>query len=173
MTNLYSLLSKVNGNNIISINTNTIPTLKGGKKNVMLGKVSKITDKSNVMVFQNKNINGYESMVKRRLEKEGKSMNDFVLGERKWGIRIPNTPFITHKNELYLEVIFLRCGEVSYVYEGEVIDKDEVIGLNENKTEAHQGDLTNKVIIRTFKCSNITGIVIDGKCYNDLECTVD
>lgn len=158
------LNEKVNGATFLSIDTSTIPTLTGGKKNPMQGRITKVMVGSNVMVFQNKNTNAYENMVHRRLAQEGKDPASFELGERAWGVREHGTPFVTHKGELYLEVIFLKAGEVSYYLDGQPIDKNQIIGLSE-KEEGRQGGLENKVIIRTFKAVNVQAINVGHQRY--------
>jgi len=99
-------------------------------------------------------------MINKRLAEEGKS-SDFTVGPRTWGTRIKNTPFVEHNGEMYLEVIFLRAGDVSYHRDGVAVDKRDINGLNE-PAEGNQGGLDNKVIIRTFKFSSITAITING-----------
>lgn len=162
MSQLQALLANVNGNTIISIDTETVPTLKGGKANPMQGKVRKVMIGGNVMVFTNKNSNGYENMVNRRLEKEGFDAKSFSVGPRSWGSRIEGTPFVEHNGALYLEVIFLRAGKVEYKHGVRPIAADQIEGLQE-KQEAEQGGLTDKVFIRTFKEESIIAITIDGK----------
>lgn len=152
----------INGASFVGLDTLTIPTLKGGKKNPMQGEVAKFNEGSSVMVFQNKNSNGYENMVMKRLEKEGKAPESFQLGQRAWGTRLENSPLIEHKGEYYLEVIFLKSGEVSYYHEGREISKNEVIGLEE-KAEGEQGGLDNKVIIRSFKVASLISVRINSK----------
>ena len=114
------------------------------------------------MVFTNKKSSGYENMVNRRLAAEGKDPSTFAVGPRIWGTRIEGTPFIEHKGEQYLEVIFLRPGKTHYVHGVRPIDKANIIGLPE-ATAGEQGGLANKVIIRTFSVSSIKGITIDGQ----------
>lgn len=169
MTNLATLLTdKVNGTTFISIDTETDVKLTGGKKNPMQGRVKKRVTGSNVMVFQNKNTNGYANMVRRRLEKEGKDPDSFELKPRTWGKRLKGTPFVEHKGEYYIEVIFLHPGKTEYLLDGKVVPKDVIVGLPPAKKEAHQGGLDNKVIIRTYKVSSIKGITIDKQHYTDL-----
>lgn len=162
---IFKALADLNGATFIGITTKTTPVLKGGKKNPMQGRVSKITTNSNVMAFQNKNINGYEAMVKRRLIAENKDPASFVLSERAWGTRIPNLPIVEHTKdgvqEFYLEVIFLRCGDVSYTLGGQPIAKHEIIGLPD-ATAGEQGGLDDKVIVRTYAFSSITELTING-----------
>jgi hypothetical protein len=165
MTKIEQILKNVNGATFISIDTETTVVLAGGKGNEMQGRVTKVQTGSNVMVFQNKTTNAYENMVNRRLQQL--NMNPrFEVGPRAWGHRIPNTPFITHNGELYLEVIFLKAGEVSYKLDGEPIKEADIIGLKERSEPGHQGGLgaTEKaVIIRTFKVSNVKTITVDGE----------
>lgn len=170
MTDLRDILKNVSGMTFVGLDTMTRPLLKGGKKNVMQGRITKVIVGSSVMVFQNKTINGYEAMVKRRLEAEGKDSTNFQLGERKWGERIPDLPLVEHvkdgEKKFYLEVIFLRAGEVFYFLDGSPIDKQDIEGLQEVAvSEDAQGGLDNQVIIRTFSVDSLLGVRIDGYEY--------
>lgn len=162
MSKLTTLLADVNGNTIISIDTVTIPTLAGGKKNPMQGQIRKVMIGGNVMVFTNKQSNGYENMINRRLTAEGKDPASFQLGPRSWGTRIAGTPFIEHNGAMYLEVIFLRPGKVHYEHGIRPINANEIEGLR-HADEAEQGGLDNKVVIRTFKFDSISSITINGQ----------
>lgn len=168
--NIVDLMADVNGSTFISLCTRTVPILREGKKNPFLGRVHKVVLDSNVMVFQNKRIHGYDAMVRRRLEQEGKDPQSFVLGERQWGKRIPNTPFIEHKGQHYLEVIFLRCGKIFYTVDGIEAPKESIAGLAETpepKAES-QGGLENKVVIRTYKIDSIMSLTINKKKHEKL-----
>jgi hypothetical protein len=164
--------NSVNGASFISINTETEPTLKGGKSNPHKGRVRKVMIGANVMVFQNKMINGYDAMVKRRLEKEGKNPASFALSPRAWGRRLAGLPIVEHNEKYYLEVIFLKSGEVHYEMDGVKVDPDIIIGLELGKEEGKQGGLDDKVIIRTFKMDSITSITINNQTYIDFDCIV-
>jgi len=169
MTNLATLLTEhVNGTTFIGIDTETDVKLKGGKKNPMQGRVTKRTVGSNVMVFQNKSKSGYGAMVKRRLEKEGKDPDSFELQPRKWGTRLEGVPFVEHKGQYYVEVIFLNAGKTVYLLDGMPIDKSEIEGLPDAPQEAEQGGLDDKVIIRTYKADSIKSITINKKQYDNL-----
>jgi hypothetical protein len=117
-----------------------------------------------VMSFQNKNFSAYEAMIKRRLVVEGKQPEDFQLGERAWGVRLPNMPIVEHKGEYYLEVIFMQPGKVEYLLDGAVVPASFIIGLKDT-TAGKQGGLEDKVIIRTFKADSITELRIDGQAF--------
>jgi hypothetical protein len=166
MSNLARIMSEVNGNTFISMDTTTTPILKGGKSNPMQGRVQKHMTGASIMVFQNKNTNAYKNMVERRLAKEGKAPA-FELSPRRWGERVANLPIVEHKGGEYLEVIFLNANavKVSYTIDGKAIDKADIIGLNERPTEGKQGGLEDKVIIRDFKAESIDRLTVAGKVY--------
>lgn len=153
--------NNVNGATFITLDTQTVVPLRGGKKNVFQGRVHKVTVGSSVMVFQNKKTNGYENMVRRRLVQEGKDPDSFVLSPRVWGERVPNTPFVVHKDKLYLEVIFLKCGRITFLLDGNECDINTIDGYVAEKQEAEQGGLDNKVIIRTFSVDSINAVTIN------------
>lgn len=163
MTSIHTVFENVNGASFVGIDTEVVVTLKGGKSNSQQGRVTKVVTGSSVMVFQNNKQNGYANMVKRRLENEGKNPESFQLSERRWGEREAGTPFVTHKGATYLEVIFLKAGKVTYLLDGKVINKDDVVGLPEKKAASGQGGLDTIVIIRTFKLASVTAIRIDAQ----------
>jgi len=156
---LMAALKQLNGVAIAAINSKTDVTLLGGKKNPMQGRVKKVMEGGNIMFFCNMNNNGYNDMVKRRLEKEGKDPESFTLGKRVWGERVPQTPFVLHNGQIYVEAIFLKSPkQVSYLLDGKPIEKNQIEGLKEKQEEGEQGGLNNKVIIRTYKLDSITAL---------------
>lgn len=155
------MTGKVNGASFIAIDTETEVKLAGGRSNPLQGRVTKVTMRSNVMVFSNKNTNAYDNMVKRRLEQEGKDPESFVLSPRAWGIRETGTPFVTHNGNEYLEVIFLKAGATHYRVDGVITPKEQIPGLPTRKEEGEQGGLDNKVIIRTYAVESILAITVD------------
>lgn len=169
MTNLATLLTDgINGANIVAIDTVTDVKLRGGKKNPHQGRVTKRVSGSNVMVFQNKSINGYDAMVKRRLTKEGKNPDTFVLSPRAWGKRLSGAPFVEHNGSYYVEVIFLHPGQTEYLLDGKLVDPATIEGMPAAKEEATQGGLDDKVIIRTYKADSIKSITINKQRYDEL-----
>lgn len=168
-TQLVAAFQNVNGASFVGIDTLTEPKLSGGKSNPMQGRITKKMVGASVMCFQNKQTNGYEAMIQRRLVAEGKAPESFVLGERAWGTRVPNMPIIEHfkdgQTNYYVEVIFLKPGKVEYFLDGAPIAKASIIGL-QDKEEGEQGGLDNKVIIRSFKADSITEVRVDGKVFN-------
>jgi len=166
MNNIRKIMDAVNGATFISIDTSTNVKLRGGRHNLLQGRVRKVTVGSNVMVFQNKEKSGYGEMVKRRLGKEGKDPESFTVGPRTWGTRLEGIPFVEYKEKHYLEVIFLNKGTTHYEVDGVVTPKDQIEGIPESKPESSQGGLENKVIIRTFEISSITSVTINKQKFN-------
>lgn len=163
---------EIKGGTFVGMDTETVETLKGGKKNPFQGRLTKRMTGSTVMVFGNTESNAYENMVKRRLAKEGKDPEDFKLSPRAWGQRIPGTAFVEHKGEHYIEVIFLHAGDVEYFLDGKPIDlkvpplgADNWLDIPERKvTPTGQGGLSEekRVQIRTFKLDSILQVRIKG-----------
>lgn len=150
----------------VGIDTLTNVPLKGGKKNLLQGKVQKRVLGSNVMAFANGRSNAYDNMVKRRLEKEGKDPASFVLSPRAWGERISGTCFVTHKGKMYVEFIFLKPGCVQYLVDGKVTPKEKIEGLEDRVDSPEgQGGLDNRVIIRTYLLDSITCMRVAGQEY--------
>ena len=162
---LMKAIESVNGASFLGLDTETAVTLPGGKKNPLQGRVTKRTLGSQVMCFQNKYVNGYASMVRRRLEQEGKDPDSFKLSERVWGTRLPELPLVEHKGALYLEVIFMHPGTVEYLLDGNPVDKKTLNLPEEKVNEKSQGGLDNKVIIRTYAADSITALRINGTVY--------
>ena len=165
MLTLSDIMADVSGASFIGMDTVTTPVLKGGKGNPMQGRIQKHMDGASVMVFQNKKSHGYDNMVKRRLEKEGKDPESFELSPRKWGERVDGLPIVKHNGAEYLEVIFLNAGTVRYTLDGQPVDHSDIEGLKTAET-ASQGGLDDKVIIRTFKADSIKTLRVDGQTIN-------
>lgn len=166
---LIAAVANINGASFVGLDTHTDVTLTGGKKNPMQGRVTKKMVGATVMSFQNKNFSAYEAMVKRRLVAEQKDPQDFKLGDRAWGTRVPNMPIVEHfkdgDTKYYLEVIFLTPGAVSYYLDGAPIKAADIVGLPVVKG-GEQGGLEDKVILRTFAADSITELRIDGQAFN-------
>jgi len=166
ITQLERAVMNVTGASFIGLDTLTEVKLSGGRGNPMQGRITKRMVGASVMVFTNTKTNGYDAMIKRRLEAEGKDPANFQVGPRTWGVRIPDMPIVVHEKDgntkYYLEVIFLKPGKVEYQLDGSPIAPSEIQGLTEAK-EGDQGGLDNKVYIRAYAADSITAIRIDGK----------
>ena len=168
LENVYRILNSFEGATFASLDTETNVTLTGGKKNPYQGRVTKRTSNNQVMLFTNKNSNGYENMVKRRLEAEGKNPESFTVGSLPWGTRIPNTPLIENKDKYYIQMIFNKPGYSEYFLDGVKINNvEEIEGFPKAKDEAEvngQGlSKDNAVIVRTFALESIKAIRLLGE----------
>lgn len=174
MSALELIFGQVNGASFVGIDTVTVPVVRktlteargaNAVANPHYGRILKHGIGHNVMVFQNKKSNAYENMVERRLINEGKDPTSFQLSPRSWGQRIDGTPFVEHKDKLYLEVIFLKPGLSFYSLDGVRTDTEVLQGLTLDREEAMQGGLENKVVIRSFAFDSIKKVTIDGQTY--------
>lgn len=157
-------IDTIKGSSFISLDTVTDVKLTGGKKNPLQGRVQKKTSGANVMVFNDTEQNGYENMIKRRMEAEGKDSSTFTLGKRAWGQRIDQSPFIDHNGKKYLECIFMSPGKSVYLVDGVETPKDDIEGIPVHKENPDsQGGIENKVNIRAFSLDSISAIRINGK----------
>ena len=156
-------IDKVKGSTFLSIDTVTDVKLTGGKKNPLQGRVQKLTAGANVMVFNSTEQNGYENMIKRRMVEEGKDPSTFTLGQRPWGKRVDQSPFIDHNDKKYIECIFMSPGKTTYLVDGIETAKEDIEGLPEVKENPDsQGGIENKVVIRTFAIDSIKSMRVNG-----------
>jgi len=160
---LRDQINQFHGSQIISLDTVTDVRVRGGKKNPYYGKLRKVTKGSLVMIF--KSSVGFKNMVNRRLANQIELQGDilavvngdqsFTPGPRPWGKRVSDTPFVFHKEKYYLETIFLRPGKTKYYFGSKEVRKEDIKESLFLKVEGKQGDLRNKVIIRTYAMSSI------------------
>ena len=167
---LKAKLETVKGTTFAGLDTITNIKLKGGKKNPHQDRVTKRTTGANVILFSNVEHSPYVAMVKRRMEQEGKDPSEFEAKPRAWGSRVGKTPFIEHKDKYYLEVIFRSPGKSEYFLDGKPIAKEDIEGLEVEKSEtaqeteaASQGGIEEKIVIRTFAIENIEQIRLLGE----------
>jgi hypothetical protein len=171
-TLIEQALEALKGTTFIGLDTETVPALKGGKKNPFQGKIKKLCKGHQVILYGTP---GYETKVKRHLIAEGKDPESFKAGGLPWGQHIPGTSFLEHKGELYLQCVFLNAANhIEYQAtseivlegaiaghwrygEGENIPKENIPGLPVHSGSEHQG-LDKQVIVRAYKISSITGL---------------
>lgn len=166
-SDIETLLKSFQGCTFAAMDNVTNVSLKGGKKNPFQGRVTKRTSNNQVMLFTNEKSNGYENMVKRRLEAEGKDPSSFTVGSLPWGKRVENSPFIEHNGKHYLQVIFNKPGSSAYYVDGVEVDPETIEGLPEKKepSEDNKQGLSaeNQVVVRTFAIDSIESIRVLGE----------
>lgn len=174
---IEAILAPISGATFASLDTQTDVKLTGGKANSQQGRIVKRCLGNRVMLFTNKRSSGYENMVKRHLEAAGLDPATFQAGKLPWGARVPETPFIEHNGNLYLQAVFLKAGDVKYyerikhdqgsyghLFQYKPIEKQSIIGLNERTGSEHQGlERNSQVIVRTYAIDSIQAI----RCFGD------
>lgn len=170
-TEFLSKLSKEKkGPEFISLTVKTVPEMRKGG-NPFIGRVFKV----NTLNCQ---INGiYQNAVNNAREKEG-SERTFEAAPLKWGMHVPDSPFIVHtkkgesKPSFYLQTRVLHSSTPDYYLDGKFIEslplRDQVIsfipGKSQNcETQGVSGE--NEVIIRTFRLDSIMQMKYRGETY--------
>ena len=97
------------------------------------------------------------------LKAEGKEVS-FELKPRTWGVRVEGTPIVEHKEQSYLEVIFIKAGKTRYTLDHEAVEKSAIQGLPVRQ-DSGQGGLENKVVIRSYKIDSLVRVTLDKEVY--------
>jgi hypothetical protein len=107
----------------------------------------------------------YANSVNRQQGREGGEM-DFEAQPRKWGTRLPHSPFVEHKGKLYLETKVQNVYGTQYLLDGKEVTKDEIREWLRPKPEegARQG-VENPVILRDFSLESIREIRVGGEIF--------
>jgi len=160
MSKTIADIIKVTGTTFIGFDTETLVKLKGGKGNPLQGKVTKRTTGLTGMVFSDKNGSGYENKVNRELVKLGIT-DTFKAGSSRWGSHIPGTPFIEHKDNMYLQVILTgKSNETKYYVDEVEIDKDKIDGL------PNPAPVKNNVNCKRYNFNSIKTLRYNKREYN-------
>jgi len=139
---MLDILNNVN-NKFVILSVVSEVKLGGGKKNEMVGCVKK----KYKMLVELSRKGMYESKMKDEVNE------DFVVGERKWGVRVDDGCIIENKGNMYVECYFKNMeSEVVYYLNDVVIEKENVVGLKVNER--------NDVGILCLKLDNIDSIEV-------------
>jgi len=109
-------------------------------------------------------------------ERKNEAEERFEVKPRKWGERIPNSPFIQHTKagevhtNYYLDTIFLNAGKSEFFLDGQPIAEDDIEGYEKpvlKEGAQIQGGLKaeNQVIVRSIGLASILAIRTGGKNY--------
>ena len=162
LAQIHALLNSIKGSTFASMDTITEVKLTGGKKNPMKDRVTKHTSGNRVQLFTSHK--GYQNMVNRRLEAEGKVAN-FEPAALPWGTRVEDSPIIEHNGKFYLQCIFIKGGNSTYKLDNADIDKDKIEGFPASTQSAGRTGLEdgNEPIVRTFALDSIREIRMMGE----------
>jgi len=110
-------------------------------------------------------------------ERKDQAEAAFTVSERKWGERIPNSPFIQHTKadsvhpSYYLDTYFLRAGKSEFFLDGKPIDEKDIEGYE--RPVAKEGDnvqgglkASDQVIVRSIGLDSILAIRTAGTSYS-------
>jgi hypothetical protein len=109
-------------------------------------------------------------------ERREEAEERFRVKPRKWGERVPNSPFIEHvkageaEPNYYLDTIFLRAGKTEFFLDGKPIDEANIQGYEKpeaKQSEKVQGGLKveNQIIVRSIGLASILRIKTGGQDY--------
>ena len=163
---LQKVLQNLGACKFASIVAETVPTLKAPKTNGLLNPdgSSRIVKRSKITLATGDNLS-YKSVVNGRLRKQGEDEVAEVQ-PRKWGERVPNTPFVIHKGQLYLETLILGVSSTQYFMDGKEVQKSEIAGFLAEKPNADTYGLTDSAPVwRDYKLCNIREVKTDQKVY--------
>lgn len=133
-------LSSRSGNTIL-LSWESTPTLTGGRKNPMQGRVTKLSTGTVTL--------GATGAYAIRKVEEGEFSSSDEVQKRPWGSRIGNTCIIEHKGAMYAEFFYEDKPHSTYFLDNVVIAKDDIIGLPVNTRK------DTKVLLSTVKAANI------------------
>lgn len=150
---IRDLVAQIKGCTFASIDAETSPS--PGLRRVVRREV--------VILFTNQNSSGYENMVRRRLEEEGKDAAAFLAGDLPWGERVPGTPLIVHNGKYYLQTVLLKPGDNEYYIGQSRLSPEEAQGLFKSadiSSVAYGQGLgpAKAVVVRTYKLESLKAI---------------
>jgi archaeosine-15-forming tRNA-guanine transglycosylase len=152
-----------NGATFVTFTAKTSPRMR--KTNNPFNGVQKISRINGMLNFH------YDNAVLRRLEKEGKSAEDFTKGES-WHMPVMNdgklTPLCVKKtdpNAFYLRFMLLNILSTDYVMpDGRVIASSDLDPFMQKSDYSNQG-LDKPVLFLTYSLDSIEEITIGGETY--------
>lgn len=161
---LLAKLKEVSAATIVTVVFETIPKFKlkdsdGNDFPYTMGVVSKVTIVNGMLCAD------YEKAVNRQRGKEGLD-KDFEAKPRAWGVRIGDSPIITHNDRYYLEMK-VQGAVTQYFYNGNEFADDEARELVRwlpPQRPSRQG-VEKEVVIRTYDFDTIRDVRIGGEVY--------
>ena len=158
---LIAKLMAVKGARFLTITTETEPKMRK-TNNPYFGNVVKRSTANVTMNFS------YENAVNNQRVREGNGQ-DFVAQPRKWGEKIPGTCFVTHNNQMYMEVKYNAApSNIEYFLKstGETIAKDMLTTwLQESNSNAEHQGVEKEIVLRDVKLVNVKELKMNGEHY--------
>lgn len=169
------LVGGANSRNFVGLISETEPPIKSPKTSGMGGRIKKL---SHMTIYMGGAVS-YGNIVKNRQAKLAKELEvgapDWEPAPRQWGERVPHTPFVLHKEKLYLECMVVSCHRVEYRLDGQPVEHEKVVGYLREKSATSRQNLTvesaegkddsREVVWRTFGLDSIVQVTLNGKVY--------
>jgi hypothetical protein len=158
---LAEMLMNHKGSTAVTIVTRTEPEMRK-TGNPFLGNVFKVSRVNGMIGFN------YANSVNNQLNREDKNA-DFIASPRKWGNRLPRTPIVEHKGNLYLEMKVEKS--LGHRYEdasGIPLDDATMLQVSSflpNRPKAQSQGTDKEIILRDYKLASILSITYRGTCY--------
>lgn len=150
-----------NKTTIVTFAAKTIPPMRK-TKNPYLGRVYKIARVNGII-----GIWSYTNSVNLQRSREDKESN-FEAITRTWGARIPRTPFVAHKEKLYLETKVQKSSSVLYL-DGKIATKKQLTHINKflqkKEGESRRQQVDKEIVLRDYDLNNITHLQLNGEVY--------
>lgn len=170
---LIKIFEEKRGHSFISVQTETIPVLnkRGRISGLSIEEKFGCLPSEIIKVSQFTCMIGldYSHVIKSRLEKEGKTIDEYIKGES-WHEAVPGTRNLRrHKKtkELFVYLFMLANNKPisAYYANGVMIDKEKIGEFLPIKSIPTNQGLSsgNEVIVRTFKLSSIRRIKMDNE----------
>jgi len=154
---LVKMLQNLSGTKIVTLVVETDPGKKKYKGRFI--KKSKVNGVINWI---------YSNAVNKQRTKEGKPAN-FSSHMRRWGFRIPKTPFVEHNGNQYLELKLQHVYKTQYFHKTGFIKRrinpsDFSDMLQTDKSPTNQG-IENPIVLKDYRLDRIREITIDKETY--------
>jgi len=152
---LMDSLQEHKGTQFVTIVAKTQPKLL---KNP-LGPIFKVS-RVNICVNWN-----YRNSVNLQRMREG-NKDIFVPKPRPWGTRLPNSPFVEHKGQLYLEAKVEKSLDHHYeMPNGDIIEDSKVTPYLPQRKQSSTQQTEKEIILRDYIVENIISITMQGETY--------
>jgi hypothetical protein len=150
---LANFLKEIKGTTFCTIETETEPKLRGGKKCPYAG-VKKISKVNGAVGFI------YENSVNNQRVRED-SEPDFESEPRRWGHRVNGTPLVEYNGKFYIEVKVEKTETPLYILNGKFVANEDITPYLP-ETTSRQG-VEKEIILRDYSLDSIKMIKIKGQ----------
>lgn len=157
-TELANLLRETKGATFATLVTSVEPKMRK-TGNPYYGLIRKVSRVNGVVNWH------YANSVNNQRAREGKE-TDFEALPRAWGAREANSPLVSHKDKLYLELKIERVYDSEYTYNGLPIDAEKIREFLPERKESERQGTDKAIILRDYSLDSIRQITLRGETHN-------